>query len=314
MTISYHCEAKQKVKDNVVARIYQIHNAGMKYKVNLMIHAKPEYFDECMTLVDRFKDDDIKFVPRIIGESYDDSKYNHKYTPEQHAWFRNFWANKNKKVDKPDDNKDAEYEYKDDQKKVQEKKLAHEPKDPVRGERIKTENLSQPIKDILPKKQEVKEKPKVNTRKSLGRPCCGQRTFYTLDESKYQKDDIKLDTEDWKPSVFACSTEYKEWSCMINWNWLHIEQEYDNILHHQTCRANFGGTRGPIGKISESEKVIERLERQLATGTMPVITCPNKICGCGLCVPKAKHHDITEAMFKKSVKNLTPVVGAKMIS
>ena len=306
ITVSYHCEAKQKVKDNVVARIYQIHNAGMKYKVNLMIHAKPEYFDECMTLVDRFKDDDIKFVPRIIGESYDDSKYNHRYTPEQHAWFRNFWANKNKKVDKPDDNKDAEYEYKDDQKKVQEKKLAHEPKDPVRGERIKTENLSQPIKDILPKK---KEEPKVNTRKNLGRPCCGQRTFYTLDESKYQKNNVKLDTEDWKPSVFACSTEYKEWSCMINWNWLHIEQEYDNILHHQTCRANFGGTRGPIGKISESEKVIERLERQLATGTMPVITCPNKICGCGLCVPKARDQDVTEAMFKKSVKNLTPVIG-----
>ena len=101
---------------------------------------------------------------------------------------------------------------------------------------------------------------------------------------------------------------------MINWNWLHIEQEYDNILHHHTCRANFGGERGPIGKISESEKILERLKRQLATGTMPVITCPNKICGCGLCVPKAKHHNITEAMFKKSVKGLTPVIGAKMIS
>ena len=65
---------------------------------------------------------------------------------------------------------------------------------------------------------------------------------------------------------------------------------------------------------SESEKILERLKRQLATGTMPVITCPNKICGCGLCVPKAKHHNITEAMFKKSVKGLTPVIGAKMIS
>lgn len=283
ITISYHCETKDKIKQSVVDRIYQIHNAGMKYKVNLMIHAKPEYFDECMTLVDRFTDDNIRFVPRIIGESYDDSKYNHRYTPEQHAWFRNYWANKNKKIDKPDENKDAEYEYKDDQKKVQEKK-----------------------------QQEPKKEEKVNTRKSLGRPCCGQRTFYTLSEDKYEKGNIKLETDDWKPSVFACSTEYKEWSCMINWNWLHIEQEYDNILHHQTCRANFGGERGPIGKISESEKILERLERQLATGTMPVITCPNKICGCGLCVPKSKHHDITEAMFRKSVKGLTPVIGGKM--
>ena len=43
-----------------------------------------------------------------------------------------------------------------------------------------------------------------------------------------------------------------------------------------------------------------------------MITCPNKVCGCGLCVPKAQHHDITEAMFKKSVKNLTPVIGGTM--
>ena len=122
ITISYHCEVKQKVKENVVNRIYQIHNSGRKYKVNLMIHAKQEYFDECMILVDKFTRDDIKFVPRIIGESYKDSQYNHRYTPEQHAWFRNFWANKNKKINKPDANKDAEYEYKDDQKKVQQQK------------------------------------------------------------------------------------------------------------------------------------------------------------------------------------------------
>ena len=312
ITISYHCEVKQKVKDNVVNRIYQIHNSGRKYKINLMIHAKQEYFDECMTLVYRFTEDDIKFVPRIIGESYDDSKYNHRYTPEQHAWFRNYWANKNKKITKPDANKDAEYEYKDDQKKVQEKKKI--------VEQPKKQEVKEPAGGIScgsscdSKKEETKkeEKPKVNLRKQIGRPCCGQRTFYTLEESKYQKDNVKLDTEDWKPSVFACSTEYKDWSCLINWNWLHIEQEYDNILHHQTCRANFGGERGPIGKISESEKILERLQRQLATGKMPVITCPNKICGCGLCVPKAKHHDITEAMFKKSVKGLTPVIGGTM--
>ena len=99
---------------------------------------------------------------------------------------------------------------------------------------------------------------------------------------------------------------------MINWNWLHIEQENDNILHHQTCRANFGGKRGPIGKISESEIVLERLEKQLATGKMPVITCPNKVCGCGLCVQKSKHHDMTESMFNKAVKGLIPVVGAEL--
>ena len=99
---------------------------------------------------------------------------------------------------------------------------------------------------------------------------------------------------------------------MINWNWLHIEQEYNKILHHQTCRANFGGKKGEIGTITECDQIIDKLKKQFATGTMPVITCPNKVCGCGLCVPKAQHHDITEAMFKKSVKGLTPVIGGTL--
>ena len=45
---------------------------------------------------------------------------------------------------------------------------------------------------------------------------------------------------------------------------------------------------------------------------MPVITCPNKVCGCGLCVPKSQHNDITEAMFSKAIKNLKPIIGAEL--
>ncbi len=287
VTVSYHCEVDQKIKDKVIDRIYQLKDSNVRHKVNLMFHAKEEYFNECIDLVGKFTRDNIKFVPRIIGESYENDKYNHRYTPEQHKWFREFWAIRNKKENnqkqpkKIDENNDAEYEYKDDQEKVQKQKVKVEPK-------------------------------KDEGRKSLGRPCCGQRTFYTLTDDHYNNNNKELDTNKWNPSVFACSTEYKDWSCLINWNWLHIEQEYDNILHHQTCRANFGGKRGPIGKISESEKVLLRLEKQLATGKMPVITCPNKICGCGLCVQKSKHNDMTEAMFNKAVKGLTPVIGAEL--
>ena len=279
-TISYHCEEKQKVKDRVVERIYQLKDYNFKYKVNLMIHANPIYFKECMQLVERFTKDNIRFVPRIIGEHYDNDRYSHRYTSEQHKFFRDFWANKNKKINdnKPDESKDAEYEYKDDKEKV----------------------------------KQQKEETKSSTRKDLGRPCCGQRVFHTLDENEYKNNNKQLDTNKWKKSVFACATEYKEWSCMINWNWLHIEQEYDRILHHQTCRANFGGKRGEIGTITNCDKIIEQLEKQFATGTMPVITCPNKVCGCGLCVPKSQHNDITEAMFSKAIKNLKPIIGAEL--
>ena len=319
LTLSYHCEADTKIKQKVIDRIYQMQNNLDKdklrhLKINLMFHAKEEWFNECIELADRFTKDGIKFVPRIIGESYENDRYNHRYTQEQHDWFRNYWANKNKKIDKPDENKDAEYEYKDDQNKVKDQKLAQHPKDPARGERIKVENLSDTVKQILPKKEE-KQDSKEMTRKSLGRPCCGARTFFTLNEDNAQEmldNEIEFNNDKWQKSVFACSTEYKDWSCMINWNWLHIEQEYDNILHHQTCRANFGGTKGPIGKISECDKILDRLERQLSTGTMPVIVCPNKLCGCGLCVPKSKHHSITEKMFEKATVGLTPIIGGTL--
>ena len=257
-TISYHCEVDQSIKDTVIDRIYQMKESNYECQVNLMFHAQDDYFNECVNLLEQFQKDDIQFVPRIIGESYDNDRYNHRYTEQQHSWFRNYWN---------------------------------------------------------PKEKWSPASPRKKGRKELGRPCCGRREFYTLDETtanKMLETEIELKTNDWHKSVFACSTEFKEWSCMINWNWLHIEQEYDRILHHQTCRANFGGKRGEIGTITDCDKIIERLENQFATGIMPVIVCPNKLCGCGLCVQKSKHHKITTAMFNTTVKGLTPSIGTEL--
>jgi len=97
MTISYHCEANPKIKSRVLDRIYQVKDLKQKTsngkfaKINLMIHADPNYWEECMGLVKRFQRDGIKFVPRIIGENYENSRYTHRYTPEQHQWFKDYW-------------------------------------------------------------------------------------------------------------------------------------------------------------------------------------------------------------------------------
>ena len=110
----------------------------------------------------------------------------------------------------------------------------------------------------------------------IGRPCCGGRTmcFSKGDES------VK--------GTFSGQREFKGWYCSVNWFFMHIEQQTDSVFHHQTCQAQFGQTRGPIGKLSESDKILEQLENNLKNNTMPTIICPKHTCGCGLCAPKSK--------------------------
>ena len=62
---------------------------------------------------------------------------------------------------------------------------------------------------------------------------------------------------------------------------------------------NFEGTVGPIGHLDRSQQLLETLEQQLTTDTVPVITCAKKICYCGLCAPKAQTKDQYTEMFKK---------------
>jgi hypothetical protein len=46
---------------------------------------------------------------------------------------------------------------------------------------------------------------------------------------------------------------------------------------------------------------------------MPVIKCPKKLCGCGLCISKAKNNEDITKLFYKTVKNLTPVLEGNLV-
>ena len=37
---------------------------------------------------------------------------------------------------------------------------------------------------------------------------------------------------------------------------------------------------------------------------MPVITCPNNLCGCGMCVPKAETPALMQPLWDKYTENL----------
>jgi len=114
---------------------------------------------------------------------------------------------------------------------------------------------------------------------TIGRPCCGSREMCLSSGSDSRK------------STFVDLREFKGWHCSVNWFFLHLEQQTDQVFHHQTCQALFGEKRGPIGKLSEGKKIIEDLRKKLESGTMPTIICPKRTCGCGLCAPKSKFED-----------------------
>jgi len=94
-TISYHCEASQEMKNQVVLNILELAPYG--YKVNVMMHK--DYFKECVTLVDLLEREKIDFVPRLIGDDEPSKKsieygYAHKYERHEMQWWRSFWKEK----------------------------------------------------------------------------------------------------------------------------------------------------------------------------------------------------------------------------
>lgn len=128
----------------------------------------------------------------------------------------------------------------------------------------------------------------------------------------------RLDTPKENDTMFIDQSNFKDWQCMVNWFFLHIEEDKDVAYHHQTCMAktpdtpevtigpllqhvsSFSDNRGPICNLSRSDEYLIWLEEKvLKEGRPPTMVCPNKHCGCGICVAKAKDpQDFKKLMSK----------------
>lgn len=99
VTISYHAEADQKMKNRVLTNALKIKEAGLRLQVNLMMHM--DHWDECVEVYHMFKYYDINVIPRPIGDGNvvrkgwfidgdgNQRRTSHEYTPEQQEWY---WA------------------------------------------------------------------------------------------------------------------------------------------------------------------------------------------------------------------------------
>lgn len=125
----------------------------------------------------------------------------------------------------------------------------------------------------------------------LGRSCCGRRcTLGKVDDSWLEVKNI--------------DTSFKDWHCMVDWYFLHVDQHTGLVYHHQTCQALLDRKRGAIGNLVDGSKLITDLTNRLNEDVIEHIVCPNTRCGCGMCIPKAK--DVTDFTdIAKSVTDLS---------
>lgn len=100
VTVSYHCESNNKLKENVLENIIELHKRKIRLSVNVMMHV--DYWDECVDVCNNLKSHDIKFNPRPIGDGNttvkgwfadtngDQRRTSHEYSIEQQQWYFSF--------------------------------------------------------------------------------------------------------------------------------------------------------------------------------------------------------------------------------
>jgi len=127
----------------------------------------------------------------------------------------------------------------------------------------------------------------------MGRQCCGNRELCGKSECKTDQPEAK-----WE-DISLINTEFKGWSCMVDWYFLHIDHETELVYHHQTCRAKHGKQVGAIGSLTDTKAMLDTMKARLSNKVIDHIICPNSRCGCGMCVPKAKDAQVFEEIFNE---------------
>ena len=297
VTISYHAESDPKIKKRVIDNIKYFQNSRVRLKVNLMMHAY-EYWDECVALANDLTELGVNIVPRIIGESLEDNAFNHKYSPAQKQWMKNYWDTMGDKITVQPNVESIP------------KKRTHKELKQI-GSCACDEGMPQPAEPYAPITEVVSKgaDKETSAKLSMGRYCCGKRDLSSMSTEGV-----------WSESKLVNHTNFKHWHCLINYYFLYIDQEFDLVFHHQTCQANWRKGRGKyrdpnkkgvdeqsaIGTISDYKGIIENFQSKIHEGNIPMIQCPRTSCGCGVCIPKARDAKVADFLFKKHVKNLKP--------
>jgi pyruvate-formate lyase-activating enzyme len=118
-----------------------------------------------------------------------------------------------------------------------------------------------------------------------GRACCGGRQV--------------CQDQNYRSRTFFVGNKFPDWFCSVNHFFVHIKQVTKEIFVNKDCKMNYTGSVGPIGHLSNYQKLLDDTKQQLSTNNMPVIQCKKQRCYCGLCAPKAKSKTDYDKIIKK---------------
>jgi pyruvate-formate lyase-activating enzyme len=124
-----------------------------------------------------------------------------------------------------------------------------------------------------------------------GRACCGSRQLFH--------------DENYKQSVSFVYNKFPDWYCSVNWFFVYVKQVNGEVFVNKDCMMNFDGSVGPIGNLSESTQLLDKLKTQLQNNSLPVIQCKKHSCWCGLCAPKAQTMEKYTSIMQKYQRRIS---------
>jgi hypothetical protein len=121
-----------------------------------------------------------------------------------------------------------------------------------------------------------------------GRPCCGGRKLSL-------NGDLKSNVS------FVPRQGFEGWSCSVNWFFLYVRQYDKNIYTNKDCKMSTTGNMEPLGTLDNADQILDTLQTQLDSKTMPIIKCKKQSCFCGICAPKAESQTDFMDLIKRNV-------------
>ncbi len=118
-----------------------------------------------------------------------------------------------------------------------------------------------------------------------GRSCCGGKQLCA--------------NQNYRSREFFVYNKFSDWYCSVNHFFLYIKQVTEEIFTNKDCKMNFTNSVGPIGTLTQVDKLLEYTKEHLSNNTMPIIQCKKTQCFCGLCAPKSQDLETFTNIMKK---------------
>jgi len=118
-----------------------------------------------------------------------------------------------------------------------------------------------------------------------GRSCCGGTPFHV--------------NQDYNNTQTHVENRVKGWHCSVNYFFVFVKQVTGEVFLNKDCRVNFNQEVGPIGHLTNQDKILSDLKEQLESDTLPTVICSKNKCWCGLCAPKASSKEVYDQIIEK---------------